>query len=72
MGTLTVTSSDEMEAALETFFEDHSQYLDKSELARDTLRLLLDTPRLSPRTLNDDRVSREQIDTGDVVALDDG
>jgi Arc/MetJ-type ribon-helix-helix transcriptional regulator len=71
MSTLNVKIPDEMEDDLETFLEDHPHYLNKSELARDALRHLLDSPRLSQRTLNDDRVSREQIDDGDVVALDE-
>lgn len=71
MSTLNVKIPDEMEDDIETFLEDHPHYLNKSELARDALRHLLDSPQLSQRTLNDDRVSREQIDDGDVVALDD-
>ncbi|ELZ12022.1 hypothetical protein C479_06237 [Halovivax asiaticus JCM 14624] len=71
MSTLNVKIPDEMEDDLETFLEDHPHYLNKSELARDALRHLLDSPRLSQRTLADDRLSREQIDAGDVVALDD-
>lgn len=71
MSTLNVKIPDEMEADIEAFLEDHPHYLNKSELARDAIRHLLDSPRLSQRTREDDRVSREQIDSGDVVALDD-
>jgi len=71
MSTLNVKIPDEMEDDLETFLEEHPHYLNKSELARDALRHLLDSPRLSQRTLADDRIAREQIDAGDVVALDD-
>ena len=71
MSTLNVKIPDEMEDDIETFLEDHPHYLNKSELARDALRHLLDAPRLSRRTLKDDRISREQIEADDVVALDD-
>jgi Arc/MetJ-type ribon-helix-helix transcriptional regulator len=71
MSTLNVKVPDEMDDDLEAFLEDHPHYLNKSELVRDALRHLIETPRLSDRTLADDRVSREQIETGDVVALED-
>ena len=71
MSTLNVKVPDEMEDDLEAFLEDHPHYLNRSELVRDALRHLIETPRLSHRTLEDDRVSREQIASGDVVALDD-
>ena len=71
MSTLNVKIPDEMEDDLEAFLEDHPHYLNRSELVRDALRHLIETPRLSQRTLEDDRVSREQIASGDVVALDD-
>lgn len=71
MSTLNVKVPDEMDDDLEAFLEDHPHYLNKSELVRDALRHLIETPRLSDRTLADDRVSREQIENGDVVALED-
>ena len=71
MGTLNVKVPDEMDDDLEAFLEDHPHYLNKSELVRDALRHLIETPRLSDRTLEDDRVSRQQIESDDVVALDD-
>jgi Arc/MetJ-type ribon-helix-helix transcriptional regulator len=71
MSTLNVKVPDEMDDDLEAFLEDHPHYLNKSELVRDALRHLIETPRLSDRTLEDDRVSRQQIENGDVVALDD-
>jgi len=71
MSTLNVKVPDEMDDDLEAFLKDHPHYLNKSELVRDALRHLIETPRLSDRTLEDDRVSREQIDSGDVVGLDD-
>jgi Arc/MetJ-type ribon-helix-helix transcriptional regulator len=71
MSTLNVKVPDEMEEDIEAFLEDHPHYLNKSELVRDALRHLIETPRLSERTLADDRISRQQIEDGDVVALDD-
>ena len=71
MSTLNVKVPDEMEEDIEAFLEDHPHYLNKSELVRDALRHLIETPPLSPRTLEDDRVARRQIDDGDVVPLDD-
>ena len=71
MSTLNVKVPDEMDDDLEAFLEDHPHYLNKSELVRDALRHLIETPRLSDRTLEDDRVSRQQIESGEVVALDD-
>lgn len=71
MSTLNVKVPDEMEADIEAFLEDHPHYLNKSELVRDALRHMIETPRLSDRTLEDDRIARKQIDDGDVVALDD-
>lgn len=71
MSTLNVKIPDEMEEDIETFLEDNSYYLNKSELARDALRHLLSESRLSERTLEDDRVFRRQIEDGEVVSLDD-
>lgn len=71
MGTLNVKVPDEMDEDIEAFLEDHPHYLNKSELVRDALRHMIGTPRLSDRTLEDDRVSRRQITDGDVVPLDD-
>lgn len=71
MSTLNVKIPDEMEDELEAFLAEHPYYLNRSELVRDALRHLLETPRLSERTLEDDRVSREQIDAGEVTSLDD-
>ncbi|MYL17479.1 hypothetical protein GLW36_12600 [Halorubrum terrestre] len=71
MSTLNVKVPDGMDEDLEEFLKDHPHYLNKSELVRDAVRHMIETPRLSNRTLKDDRVSREQIEDGDVVALDD-
>jgi Arc/MetJ-type ribon-helix-helix transcriptional regulator len=71
MSTLNVKIPDEMEDDLEAFLEEHPHYLNKSELVRDALRHMMDVPRLSERTLEDDRISRRQIEDGDVLSLDD-
>ena len=71
MSTLNVKVPDEMDDDIETFLETHPHYLNKSELVRDALRHLIEQPQLAERTLADDRVSREQIENDDVVALDD-
>lgn len=71
MSTLNVKVPDEMDEDIEAFLEDHPHYLNKSELVRDALRHMIGTPRLSDRTLEDDRVSRRQITDGNVVPLDD-
>jgi Arc/MetJ-type ribon-helix-helix transcriptional regulator len=60
-----------MDDDIEAFLEDNPHYLNKSELVRDAIRHLIERPRLSDRTLADDRVSRQQIEDGDVVSLDD-
>jgi Arc/MetJ-type ribon-helix-helix transcriptional regulator len=70
MSTLNVKIPEEMEADIESFLDDHPHYLNKSEFVRDALRHAIETPRLSDRTLEDDRISREQIGDGDVVALE--
>jgi Arc/MetJ-type ribon-helix-helix transcriptional regulator len=71
MSTLNVKIPDEMEADIDAFLEANPHYLNRSELVRDAVRHLIEQPRLADRTLADDRVSRQQIDDGDVVALDD-
>jgi len=71
MSTLNVKVPDEMDDDIEAFLEDHPHYLNKSELVRDALRHLIEYPRLSNVTLEDDRISRKQIEEGDVVALED-
>ena len=71
MSILNVKIPAEMDEDLEAFLEDHPHCLNKSELVRDALRHLIETPRLSDRTLEYDRVSREQIESGYIVALDE-
>jgi Arc/MetJ-type ribon-helix-helix transcriptional regulator len=70
MSTLNVKIPDEMEADIEQFLETHPHYLNKSEFVRDALRHAIETPALSERTLEDDRIAREQIENGEVVALE--
>ncbi|MDR5656983.1 ribbon-helix-helix domain-containing protein [Halodesulfurarchaeum sp. HSR-GB] len=71
MSTLNVKVPDEMDEDIDTFLEDHPHYLNKSEFVRDAVRHLLKEPQLSEQAREDIRVSREQIDSGDVVSLDD-
>jgi Arc/MetJ-type ribon-helix-helix transcriptional regulator len=71
MSTLNVKVPDEMDDDIEAFLEDNPHYLNKSELVRDAIRHLIERSQLSDRTLADDRVSRKQIEDGDVVSLDD-
>ena len=71
MSTLNVKVPDEMDEDIEAFLEAHPHYLNKSELVRDALRHVMETPRLSDRTVEDDRVSRQQIEDGDVVGLEE-
>ncbi|MFB6242562.1 MAG: ribbon-helix-helix domain-containing protein [Halobaculum sp.] len=71
MSTLNVKVPDEMDEDIEAFLEAHPHYLNKSELVRDALRHMMETPRLSDRTVEDDRVSRQQIEDGDVVGLEE-
>jgi Arc/MetJ-type ribon-helix-helix transcriptional regulator len=71
MSTLNVKIPDEMEDDLETFIEDNPHYLNRSELVRDALRHLMDSPRLTDRAREDIQVSREQIAAGETVALED-
>jgi len=71
LSTLNVKVPDEMEGDIQEFLEEHPHYLNRSESVRDALQHLIDFPRLSARAWEDIRVSREQIDAGDTVALDD-
>lgn len=71
MSTLNVKIPDEMDDDLHAFLEEHPHYLNKSELVRDALRHLLESDRLSERAREDIRVSRDQVDAGETVALDD-
>jgi len=71
MSTLNVEVPDEMEEDIELFLETNPHYIDKNELVRDAVRHLIDRPRLSEQTLEDDRVSRQQIKDGNVVPTED-
>lgn len=71
MSTLNVKIPDEMDDDLQSFLEDHPHYLNKSELVRDALRHMMEAPTLSAQAQEDIRVSREQIEAGETVALDD-
>jgi Arc/MetJ-type ribon-helix-helix transcriptional regulator len=71
MSTLNVKVPDEMDDDIQDFLEEHPHYLNKSELVRDALRHLIESQGLSDRTREDIRVSREQVEAGDTVALED-
>lgn len=71
MSTLNVKIPDEMEDDLQAFLDEHPHYLNKSELVRDALRHMIESSGLSDRAREDIRVSREQIEAGDTVALED-
>lgn len=71
MSTLNVKIPDEMEDDLEWYLDEHPHYLNRSELVRDAIRHMIDSPTLAESALEDVQVSREQIENGDVVALDD-
>ncbi|AWB26582.1 ribbon-helix-helix domain-containing protein [Halococcoides cellulosivorans] len=71
MSTLNVKVPDEMDEDIEAFLDDRPHYLNKSELVRDAVRHLIEQPKLSERTLEDDRISRQQIENGNVTSLED-
>ncbi|TQQ83026.1 hypothetical protein EGH24_06230 [Halonotius terrestris] len=71
MSTLNVKIPDEMETDIQEFLEEHPHYLNKSELVRDAVRHLIEPPQLSEQAREDVRVSREEIENGDTVALDE-
>lgn len=71
MSTLNVKIPDEMEDELQAFLDEHPYYLNKSELVRDALRHMIESSGRSDRSREDIRVSREQIEAGEIVALED-
>lgn len=71
MSTLNVKVPDEMENDIQDFLEGHPHYLNKSELVRDAIRHLIGSQGLSDRAREDIRVSREQIEAGETVGLED-
>jgi len=71
MSTLNVKIPDEMETDIQEFLEEHPHYLNKSELVRDAVRHLIEPPQLSEQAREDGRASREEIEAGETVALDE-
>jgi len=71
MSTLNVKIPDEMEDDLQFYLEEHPHYLNKSELVRDAVRHLIESSGLSDRALEDIKTSREQIEAGQTVRLED-
>ncbi len=72
MSTLNVKVPHKMDKDIEAFLEAHPHYLNESELVRDALRHVMETPRLSDRTVEDelDSTARERIETELREALD--
>lgn len=71
MSTLNVKIPDEMEGDLQDFLEENPHYLNKSEAVRDALRHLMNSQQLADWAREDVRESREQIEAGDTVTLDE-
>jgi Arc/MetJ-type ribon-helix-helix transcriptional regulator len=71
MSTLNVKIPDEMEDDLQYFLEEHPYYLNKSELVRDAVRHLIESSGLSDRAREDIQTSREQIEAGQTISLED-
>lgn len=71
MSTLNVKVPEEMEEDIEDFLERHPHYMNKSELVRDAVRHLLHEGQLSEWVREDIEVSREQIERGETVTLED-
>lgn len=71
MGSINLKVPDGMEEELDEYVEESGMYLNQSEAVRDAIRRLFEEKpvQLSERTLEDDRVSREQIENGDTVPL---
>lgn len=73
MSTLNIKIPEDMDEHLNDYVDESGAYLNKSELVRDAIRRYFEERplRLSEQTLEDDRISREQIESGSVVALSD-
>lgn len=71
MSTLNVKIPEEMDEDIQSYLEANPHYLNKSELVRDAIRHMIESPRLSERAREDVLVSRRQIDAGETVTLDD-
>lgn len=71
MSTLTVKIPDEMEDDLDAFLENNPHYLNKSELARDALRHILEQSRLSAASRRRIEQSKEEFENGEFVSLED-
>jgi Arc/MetJ-type ribon-helix-helix transcriptional regulator len=71
MSTLNVKVPDEMEADIEAYLDAHPHYMNRSELVRDALRHLLEEPPLAEWAREDIATSREQIEDGETVPLED-
>lgn len=70
MSTLTLKIPEEMEDDLDAYLEDNPYYLNRSELARDALRHMLEQPRLSAASLRRVEQSEEDFENDEFVALE--
>lgn len=71
MSTLTIKIPDEMEDDLDAYIEDNPHYLNRSELARDALRHILEKPRLSTESLRRVEQSEKEFENDEFVPLED-
>lgn len=71
MSTLNVKIPDEMEDDIEAYLDAHPHYMNRSELVRDAVRHLLEDPPLAEWVREDIETSREQIERGETVSLED-
>ena len=71
MSTLNVKVPDEMEDDIQAYLDAHPHYMNRSELVRDALRHLLEEPPLAKWAREDIATSREQIEDGETVALEE-
>ncbi len=71
MSTLTVKIPDGMEEDIDAYLKENPHYLNRSELARDALRHMLEQPRLSASSLRRVEQSEEDFENDDFVSLED-
>lgn len=71
MSTLTIKIPDGMKDDLDAYLEDNPHYLNRSELARDALRHLLERPNLSAESLRRVERSESDFENGEYVSFED-
>jgi nanoRNase/pAp phosphatase (c-di-AMP/oligoRNAs hydrolase) len=60
-----------LEDDIEAYLDAHPHYMNRSELVRDAVRHLLEDPPLAEWVREDIETSREQIERGETVPLED-